>query len=223
VPEDGNVPSRPYFSSNFRDQYIIKKYIGKHWVASPKVPNLPLGKSYYDQEMRVIECVSSGKFGLQLCADPTRYSHEYRTKPLTMLKRSEQEQSFDEINGAELEGTEDMTTSCFLGKSDAERNHSASKTISAGRRWLSREATIDPKNALISHVDASPRLSFNRDAVSSHVGPAAQFPHGPTSIFHFACIQNGHQQPFKPCVDTELRFSDSESTVMVRDVSVQTE
>jgi len=49
---------------NGSDEYIVKKYLEKRWVASTKLPDIPANKVYRRQESTVIDFVSSGKLDL---------------------------------------------------------------------------------------------------------------------------------------------------------------
>lgn len=206
--------------SNPRDQYIIKKYTNKQWVSSSKAPNIPPSKSYCDQEIRVIEYVSSAKFGLEFCADQMRHPRDHRIKPLMVLKRREKQSV--EISGSRLNGPANVAGSCIFGESDMERNHCVSKTT-PGRQWLSCGAAVDSRiveGALIGNIDAYLRPSFDSKTIGSQTKPTTK---PLTTISHLACIQDSLQQTFNPWVDTEDRISDSDIIITVCDVGVQTE
>jgi hypothetical protein len=90
VSQDARVAPVHIFSY-LRDEYIVKKYIEKRWVATIKVPDIPSGKKYLKQEARVINFVSSWKLTGNL--KTKGYSSETPTSfhmpHMRLLKRGE--------------------------------------------------------------------------------------------------------------------------------------
>ena len=75
--------------SDFREEYVVKKYLDKRWVATALVPDTPRNKIYCKPESWVIENVYSGKLFLPL--DIGQASLPPRLTPLThlpLLKRA---------------------------------------------------------------------------------------------------------------------------------------
>jgi hypothetical protein len=74
--------------SDCRDEYIMKKYIEKRWVATSKLPDIPSIKNYRNQETRVIEFVSSGEL-LRVRQGITNPSFP-KNRPLRIIRRGEE-------------------------------------------------------------------------------------------------------------------------------------
>jgi hypothetical protein len=85
VSQDGNVCLSFEFSDG-RDEYILKKYVEKRWVATMKIPEIPSAKVYRKQESKVIEFVSSGDL-CQLRQGAKPFIKKY---PLKLLRRGEE-------------------------------------------------------------------------------------------------------------------------------------
>ena len=84
--------------AHLRDEYIVKKYIEKRWVATTKVPDIPSDKKYRKQETGVIDFVSSWKLNGNL--KTKGYSSEtpasFHVPPMKLLKRGEIVEKIDD-------------------------------------------------------------------------------------------------------------------------------
>lgn len=97
MSQDSRVISVHKFA-HLRDEYIVKKYIEKRWVATTKVPDIPSDKKYRKQETGVIDFVSSWKLNGNL--KTKGYSSETPTSfditPMRLLKRGELVEKIDD-------------------------------------------------------------------------------------------------------------------------------
>lgn len=67
-----------------RDEYILKKYMDKRWVATPRIPDMAPDKAYRAQEIRVIDFVASG--GLD--SEKEKAQSDAKDRPFPEIKRS---------------------------------------------------------------------------------------------------------------------------------------
>ena len=111
VSQDARVIPVHIFSY-FRDEYIVKKYIEKRWVATIKVPDIPSGKKYRKQETGVINFVSSWKLNGNLKTNG--YSSETPTSfhmpSMRLLKRGEIVGKIDDGKALVTDATHHGTT-----------------------------------------------------------------------------------------------------------------
>jgi hypothetical protein len=74
--------------SDFREEYVVKKYLDKRWVATALVPDTPRNKIYCKPETWVIENVYSGKLFVPLdigqASLPPRLTPRLTRLPLLM-------------------------------------------------------------------------------------------------------------------------------------------
>jgi hypothetical protein len=86
--------------SDFREEYVVKKYLDKRWVATALVPDTPRNKTYCKPETWVIENIYSGKLFLPLdigqASLPPRLSPRLSRLPL-LKKAPKHEPNLDSI------------------------------------------------------------------------------------------------------------------------------
>jgi hypothetical protein len=188
--------------SDRRDEYIMKKYIEKRWVATSKTPEIPTFKSYRNQETRVIEFVSSGELfrlrqGIKGPSCP-------QNGPLRIIRRGE-EISETETPDLAKESPEDTLP-------EADTSHDSSSITQSSTDSIF-DNDIDDFSSSFKYQIMSPCIAHS----SHHSSPMATYSQVSSSDpplnldTMLICPNECHSEP------------EEISTVMVRDIGTQTD
>ena len=122
--------------SDFREEYVVKKYLDKRWVATALVPDTPRNKIYCKPETWVIENVYSGKLFLPLeigqAPLPPRLTPRLTRLPL--LKRAPKHEPISDSITIDFKECPQRVPDLINvdASHDAEHNHLATSKAFAG-------------------------------------------------------------------------------------------
>ena len=214
VSQNGFVTYFRGFSDS-SDEYIVKKYVDKRWVATSKVPVVPPGKTFRKQETRVIEWVSSGELGAHLntCAALFNLAQTTQTRPLKLLRRGEDVETIDDASlyDSRLASIERIPEQIVS-------NHS----VNATRPGFSGENSVNCKDVaslLLDDIDMKVPKSFRYTFMSPHIALEAKANRVSSDTY------SGND--FTPlthsgALDIDIDL-DMDLMVMVCDIGIQTE